>query len=157
MMADIKRICTEPTPEDRDWFPHIAGKGNWMDVLKDGWANYRDESFIEQFLSPKLMRDFRMFALFDKADEGAYKVSSIHNEVGYRRVRTALARQYDVGSADANIQVTGANLHSDRKLFVEHRMNRGVPLHVQSRELVSAHIERLWGHEVVFEEVLSEE
>ncbi len=157
MMTDIKRVCTDPTPEDRDWFPHIAGKGDWMGVLKDGWANYRDESFIEQFLSPKLMRDFRMFALFDKADEGAYKVSSIHNEDGYRRVRSALARQYDVGSADANIQVTGANLHSDRKLFVEHRMNRGVPLHVQSRELVCAHIERLWGHEVIFEEVLNEE
>ena len=157
MMNDIKRICTEPTPEDRDWFPHIAGTGDWMGVLRDGWANYRDESFIEQFLSPKLMRDFRMFALFDKADDGAYKVSSIYNENGYRRVRSALARQYDVGSADANIQVTGANLHSDRKLFVEHRMNRGVPLHVQSRELVCAHIERLWGHEVLFEEVPNEE
>ena len=41
-----------------------------MGTLKDAWANYRDESFIEQFLSPKLMRDFRLFALYDKADAG---------------------------------------------------------------------------------------
>ena len=43
-----------------------------MAALKDAWANYRDESFIEQFLSPKVMRDFRLFALFDKADDGVY-------------------------------------------------------------------------------------
>jgi stage V sporulation protein R len=153
MMADIKRICLEPTAEDRDWFPHFAGKGDWMGVLKDAWANYRDESFIEQFLSPKLMRDFRLFSLFDKSDDGAYRVSAIHNETGYRKVRAALARQYDVGIADANIQVTGANLSTDRKLFLEHRTHRGIPLHDQSREIVCAHIERLWGHEVIFEEV----
>ncbi len=43
-------------------FPQFAGTGDWMAALKDAWANYRDESFIEQFLSPKLMRDFRLFA-----------------------------------------------------------------------------------------------
>ena len=31
-------------------------------------------------------------------------------------------------------------------------MHRGIPLHEQTRELVCAHIERLWGHEVVLEE-----
>jgi spore cortex formation protein SpoVR/YcgB (stage V sporulation) len=157
MMDDIKRICEKPTAEDRDWFPHFAGSGDTMTVLKDAWANYRDESFIEQFLSPKLMRDFRMFALHDEADESAYKVSAIHNEQGYKRVRSALARQYDVGSADPNIQVTAANLTSDRKLLLEHRMHRRIPLHEQTRALVCAHIERLWGHEVVLDEVVDED
>ncbi len=153
MMADIKRITEEPTPEDREWFPHIAGTGDWVGVLKDAWANYRDESFIEQFLSPKLMRDFRLFALYDKAEEGAYRVSAIHNEQGYRNVRSLLARQYDAGIADPNIQVIDANLKGDRTLFLEHRMHRGVPLHHATKEQVVAHIERLWGHDVVLEEV----
>ena len=26
MMQDIKRICVEPTDEDREWFPDIAGR-----------------------------------------------------------------------------------------------------------------------------------
>jgi spore cortex formation protein SpoVR/YcgB (stage V sporulation) len=153
MMADIARIATEPTPEDREWFPAFAGTGDAMAVLKDAWANYRDESFIEQFLSPKLMRDMRLFALHDEAEGPAYGVSAIHDGRGYRQLRSALARQYDVGSADADIQVTGASLKGDRKLFLVHKMHRGVPLHRGTRDLVCAHLERLWGHDVVLEEV----
>jgi stage V sporulation protein R len=152
MMADIRRICEKPTPEDRDWFPDFAGKGDWIGTLKDAWANYRDESFIEQFLSPKLMRDFRLFALYDKADQDKYKVSAIHNESGYRAVRTMLARQYDAGVADPNIQVVGADLKGNRTLFLTHGMHRGVPLHNQTKELVLGHVERLWGHDVKLEE-----
>jgi stage V sporulation protein R len=153
MMADIKRICETPTAEDRDWFPQFAGTGDFMATLKDGWANYRDESFIEQFLSPKLIRDFRLFGLYDKGGQPTYRVSAIHDEQGYRRVRSSLARQYDVGVADPNIQVTGAALEGDRKLLIEHRTHRGIRLHGPTRELVCAHIERLWGYEVVFSEV----
>lgn len=153
MMADIKRIVEAPTAEDRDWFPHLAGTGDWMGALKEAWANYRDESFIEQFLSPKLMRDFRLFALHDKAADGAYKVGAIHNEQGYRKVRTQLARQYDTGIADPNIQVLGADLKGNRTLFLEHRMHQGIPLHQATKEMVIAHIKRLWGHDVVLEEV----
>jgi spore cortex formation protein SpoVR/YcgB (stage V sporulation) len=152
MMSDIRRICEEPTAEDRDWFPSFAGNGDWMGTLKDGWANYRDESFIEQFLSPKLIRDFRLFALYDKASEGEFKVSAIHNDAGYRAVRTRLARQYDIGASDPNIQVAGADLKGNRTLFLTHSMNRGIPLHLQTRDLVVAHVERLWGHDVKLEE-----
>jgi spore cortex formation protein SpoVR/YcgB (stage V sporulation) len=152
-MADIRRICEQPTDEDREWFPQLAGSGDYMAALKDAWANYRDESFIEQFLSPKLIRDFRLFSLFDKADDATYKVSAIHNEGGYRSVRSALARQFDVGIADPNIQVVSADLKGNRTLFLQHRMYRGIPLHNATKELVLAHIERLWGHDVVLEEV----
>ncbi|MDQ4136633.1 MAG: SpoVR family protein, partial [Pseudomonadota bacterium] len=30
MMQDIERICTDPTEEDREWFPDIAGSGDAM-------------------------------------------------------------------------------------------------------------------------------
>jgi len=153
MMRDIRRIAEDPTEEDRDWFPELAGSGDWVAALKDAWANYRDESFIEQFLSPRLMREFRLFALFDKAEDAVYRVSAIHNEPGFRKVRSLLARQYDTGAADPNIQVVDANLKGDRTLFLEHRMHRGVPLHGATKELVVGHIERLWGHDVVLEEV----
>jgi stage V sporulation protein R len=156
MMADIRRICETPTDEDRDWFPALAGSGDWMAALRDAWANYRDESFVEQFLSPKLMRQFRLFELHDRAADSTYKVAAIHDEQGYRRVRSTLARQYDVGVADANIQVAGANLQSDRKLHLTHRVHRGIPLHEATREQVLAHLERLWGHEVALTEADAE-
>jgi stage V sporulation protein R len=99
-----------------------------------------------------VIRDFHLFGLHDHADDPTYKVSAIHNETGYRTLRTALARQYDVGAADANIQVAGANLKGDRKLLLEHRMHRGVPLNSATKTTVLAHIERLWGHDVELRE-----
>ena len=152
IMADIKRICEEPTGEDREWFQEFAGSGDYMAVLRNAWANYRDESFIEQFMSPKLMRDFRLFMLHDRSDAANYRVQAIHDEQGYRRLRSALARQYDVGAADANIQIAGANLQGYRKLHLEHKMHNGIPLHEATREFVCAHLERLWGHEVALSE-----
>jgi spore cortex formation protein SpoVR/YcgB (stage V sporulation) len=156
MMCDIKRICEEPTEEDRAWFPAFAGEADYMSVLKDAWANYRDESFVEQFLSPKVMRDLRLFALHDRAQDAALTVSAIHNEDGYRDVRRQLARQYDVGVADPNIQVAGANLRGDRTLKLVHLRHRGIPLHEGLKVQVLAHVERLWGHKVELDEQAAE-
>jgi spore cortex formation protein SpoVR/YcgB (stage V sporulation) len=152
MMSDIRRICEQPTAEDRGWFPAFAGSGDWRSVLKDAWANYRDESFIGQFLSPKVIRDFRLFALHDVAQEPAIAVSAIHDELGYRRVRSDLARTYDVSESDPNIQVVNATLKGDRTLTLLHRRHRGLPLSAATKAQVLAHIERLWGHAVVLKE-----
>ena len=91
MMRDIKRICTEPTDEDREWFPDIAGNGDPYGTLRHAWANYRDESFVLQYLSPRLMREFRLFKVLDDAEADAMVVDAIHDERGYREIRRALA------------------------------------------------------------------
>ena len=39
-----------------------------MEVLRDVWANYRDESFILQYLSPQLVRQFGLFHVMDDAE-----------------------------------------------------------------------------------------
>ena len=56
--ADLRRVCENPTAEDREWFPDIAG-GNWREVLPAAMRDFKDESFILQFLGPKVMRDLR--------------------------------------------------------------------------------------------------
>ncbi len=150
MMEDIKRICEDPTEEDKAWFPDIAGKDDWRGVLKYAWANFRDESFIHQYLSPKVMRDFRLFAIHDETENPSYVVSAIHDEAGFRKVRTELARMFDIGQLEPDIQVVEANVRGDRKLHLQHTMHQGVPLDQKIKEKVLAHIERLWGHEVVF-------
>jgi stage V sporulation protein R len=152
MMSDIKRMSEEPTPEDRDWFPQIAGKGDWRQVLKDAWAQYRDDSFIQQFLSPKVIRDLRLFAVNDKTDDPVYSVAAIHDELGYRKVRNTLARAYELGANQPDIQATGAALSGDRTLYLCHWQRNGVRLHQQTRDAVLRHVERLWGHDVVLEE-----
>ncbi len=149
MMSDIRRICEDPEEEDRVWFPDIAGCGDWRHVLRDAWANFRDESFILQFLSPRLMRQFGLFHLRDEADKPYYEVAAIHDEQGYRSVRAALAQMYDLGQLEPNIQVVEANLRGDRVLHLHHAEHRGVPLSTAGRDDTLACVRRLWGHEVV--------
>ena len=77
MMKDIERICVDPTEEDRHWFPDIAGNGDPMETLKDIWANYRDESFVSQFLSPQVIRKMGLFLVVDDHREKDLNVGAI--------------------------------------------------------------------------------
>lgn len=149
MMEDIRRICLHPTDEDREWFPEIAGNEDWRTVLKDAWANYRDESFIQQFLSPEIMRKFRLFTISDDAEDTFYEVEAIHNRRGYRQVRDSLARTYDLAALDPDIQVVDVDLLGDRRLHLKHTMRDGVPLEERDRDLVLTHLKTLWGYDVV--------
>ncbi len=151
MMRDICRICSDPTAEDRDWFPEIAGCGDWRTVLRQAWANYRDESFIRQFLSPKLMRDLRLFALNDDAREPYLTVTGIHDEQGYRTVRETLARSYDISAVEPDIQVADVDLMGERHLHLVHNQWDGIALDAASRDRVLEHLRYLWGYEVVLE------
>jgi stage V sporulation protein R len=151
MMRDIRRICEEPTDEDRYWFPDIAGQ-DWVKVLDFAMRNFKDESFIAQFLSPRLMREFHLFAVRDDDREDSLEVTAIHEESGYRALREALADQYNLGSREPNIQVFNVDRRGDRSLTLRHfRYNRR-PLADSSDEMLR-HLRRLWGFDVRLESV----
>lgn len=153
MMQDIRRIATEPTAEDRDWFPEIAGTGDWRAILLDAWANHRDESFIRQYLSPALIRKWRMFVLSDVASDSFYAVASIHNERGYEHIRAALAHKYDIGASHSDVQVVDVDLLGQRHLRLQHKVNDGIVLESASCEATLRHVHKLWGYEVSLEGV----
>jgi stage V sporulation protein R len=153
MMEDIERISTKPTDEDRHWFPDIAGNGDPMGTLREAWANFRDESFVLQYLSPHLMRKMRMFEVRNDASEPEMMVEAIHNERGYRKLRKALARQYDIGYLEPDIQIVDVDLAGDRKLILHHRVINRVLLDESDSRAVLRHIANLWGYEVMLVEV----
>ena len=151
MYTDIKRMCEQPTDEDRRWFPDVAGR-DWLETLDHAMRNFKDESFIGQYLSPSLMREFRLFSIVDDDKEQSLEVSAIHDEAGYRRVREALSHQYDLGSREPNIQVWSVNLRGDRSLTLRHTQHNDRPLHDSAQEVLK-HVARLWGFGVHLESV----
>jgi spore cortex formation protein SpoVR/YcgB (stage V sporulation) len=148
MMNDIRRICAEPTAEDREWFPHLAGSEDWMGALRQAWAEFRDESFVLQYMSPKLIRDFRMFAVSDDSKDAAMQVKSIHDEQGYKDVRRRLSRHYDVSAQDPDLQITDADLSGSRRLVLTHRVRNGVLLDKTEAERTLQYLAQLWGYRV---------
>lgn len=153
MMQDLERICVQPSAEDREWFPDIAGCNDPVPVLHDIWANYRDENFIAQFLSPRVMRDWRLFQLIDDPAESSLKVEAIHDERGYRRIRRALAREYDVGHSDPQIEVAAVDLEGDRRLILHHTVRHGRLLASREASEVLAYLADLWGYPVLLREI----
>ncbi len=148
MMQDIRRICLEPSDEDREWFPEIAGNQDWRGTLKDAWTNYRDESFVRQFLSPRLIREMRLFLLTDNAKEPHYTVKRIHDERGYEQVRDALALHYDITAMEPDIQAVDVDLRGDRQLILRHAVRDGIALAERNRDEVLAYTRQLWGYDV---------
>lgn len=149
MMSDIRRICERPDDEDRYWFPDIAGR-DWLKVLDFAMRNFKDESFIAQYLSPKVMRDFKLFAVLDDDEQRELEISAIHDERGYRRLRQALADQYNLGSQEPNIQVYDVDHRGDRSLTLLHTRYSRKPLGDSTEEMLK-HLYRLWGFSVRLE------
>ncbi len=149
--SDLKRICQEPTKEDKQWFPDIAGS-DWLETLNFAMRNFKDESFILQFLSPKVIRDLKLFSIVDNEMESEYRISAIHDENGYRHVREQLARQYNLSFREPNIQVWNVDVRGDRSLTLRHIPVNGVPLSADT-EKVLHHIHKLWGFDVHMQSV----
>ncbi|MFG0262977.1 MAG: SpoVR family protein [Novipirellula sp. JB048] len=156
MMQDLAKICDDPSDEDRAWFPEIAGNGQSMATLRSAWSEYRDESFIRQFLSPRLIREMRLFAVADESKLPYMSVDAIHNEPGYREIRRQLAEQYDMLKHEPEIEVTEADLTGSRRLVLTHRVRGGRLLAKNDCNRTLGHIAKLWGYRVRLIEIDSE-
>jgi spore cortex formation protein SpoVR/YcgB (stage V sporulation) len=151
MMRDIQRICMQPDAEDQAWFPDIAGS-DWITTLDFAMRNFKDESFIAQYLSPKLIRQFRLFSVLDDDARETLAVTAIHDDAGYAQVRRQLAQQYAAGAYTPDIQVHRADLRGDRSLTLRHTRHQRRPL-AGSADEVLRHTALLWGRDVRLEEV----
>lgn len=146
MFKDIKRICSNPTNEDKEWFPNIAGE-DWVDVITDIAENYRDESFIKQYLSPSLIRKMKLFNLNDTSSDSFYTVSDIHNEIGYKNVRNRLSEDYDIDSWNPQIKIIDADIKGDRTLTLQFDKIKNRVLNENWRA-TAIYLKSLWGYPI---------
>jgi stage V sporulation protein R len=151
MMQDIKRICENPTEEDKRWFPHVASS-NWLTSLDNAMRNFKDESFIAQYLSPHIIRELKLFHILDDDKHPEIVVGAIHNEQGYQLIRESLARQYNLSNLDLDIQIFAVDLEGDRSLTLHYTQQNRVPLGKSTNEVLK-HLHTLWKFPVVLKTV----
>ncbi|ACA86440.1 SpoVR family protein [Shewanella woodyi] len=151
MFVDIRRICENPTEEDKRWFPDIAGS-DWLETLHFAMQNFKDESFISQYLSPNIIRQFKLFGVLDDDKKNYLSVSAIHDDQGYKDIRQMLSQQYNLSNLEPNIQVQSVEVKGDRSLTLRYIPTNRVPL-AKSRHEVVKHLHRLWGFDVRLEEL----
>jgi stage V sporulation protein R len=155
IFTDIRRVCEHPTEEDKQFFPDIAGS-DWLDTLHHAMVNYKDESFILQFLSPKVIRDLKLFGVVDDDKEKEIAVTAIHNDNGYRRIREELAEQYNLSQQEPNIQVQEVDLRGDRSITIRHQQHDRIPLDEDTTKEVTKHLHHLWRFDVHLETMREE-
>lgn len=146
IFTDMRRMCQHPDDEDRELFPNLAGRP-WVDVLLDAVANYRDESFIRQFLGPKVIRKMKLFNISDSKDSDKFMVQQIHNLEGLRELRNALASKYEVDEYVPKLEVIRADLKDDRALTLMYQSKGNRKLSDDTKKVL-AHLIRLWGYPV---------
>ena len=156
IFSDIRRACENPTDEDRRFSPEYAG-GDWLATVHEAMANYKDESFILQYLSPQVIRDLKLFCILDDAADNAISVSAIHDDDGYRQVREELADQHNLSKQEPDIQVWEVALRGDRSLLLRHSQHDGVPLDEDDAKEVMKHVHHLWRFDVHLESVQDDE
>jgi stage V sporulation protein R len=146
MFQDLRRMCESPTDEDKHWFPDIVGS-DWLKTLDFAMRNFKDESFILQYLSPRVIRDLKLFSVKDDNQAEHYQITAIHDENGYRHVREQLSQQYNLSMQEPNIQIWDVDLRGDRSLTLRHIPNQRKLL-ANNTENVLKHVHRLWGFDV---------
>lgn len=147
MLMDIKRMSLNPDEEDKKWFPDICNK-NWLENITNIVANYRDESFILQFLSPKIARKFKLFSMHVEEGKSYLVVNGTHDDDDFIHVRKTLAEQYDMSRAIPQIEVAHVNWYDDRWLFLEHITKDNQRLNYEDMKKTCYYINKLWGFTV---------
>jgi stage V sporulation protein R len=148
IFQDLKRMSLEPTEEDLKWFPEIAGKGNWKETFLYIIENFKDETFVLQYLSPKVIRDMKLFQITDESESEHYHITAIHNDKGYKEVRKSLSEFYNRSRYVPDIQVYNVDVSGNRGLTLEYTPLDGKDLNVVEVDKVLPHIKFLWGFPV---------
>jgi spore cortex formation protein SpoVR/YcgB (stage V sporulation) len=145
IFQDIKRMCENPTEEDKLWFPDLVGK-DWIEQFNYIYQNFRDDSFVLQYLSPKVIREMGLFTINDDDNERKLSVDSIHNERGYRRVRESLSQMYNRDYYLPNLQVYDVDVKGDRCLTLAHYPYNRRELDRGSARDTLEYVRHIWGY-----------
>ena len=149
VVEDQERVWSPITDEDRKWFPDLVNT-DWVEATRYAMENFKDETLILQYLSPKVARQLQMFAFNDPdIDADEFTVTEISDEVGFKNLRSKLAAAYAMENLVPDIQITAVDTKGTRKLIIEHFVKNGKPINIEAAKKVLQYAADLWEYSVV--------
>lgn len=141
--AEVKRICENPTDEEKEKWPDWAGQITWEEKRGELVRSYNDAALLNEFLSPTVCEKARLF-LNPRTPEQYEKLQVLEKEV--EQVRAELVEQKTTFGVPT-VEIVDADYKKRGELYLEHRhTNKG--LDPEYTEGVLPHIADLWGHAV---------
>lgn len=149
---DIKRISLNPTNEDKEYCGHLIGNDFRENILY-AMENFNDSNFIYQYLSPKVMRDFKFFAIDNKESNDYLEVTATSNIQSFEHIRKVLSEQQDFRKNIPKIEITNINIKGDRTLTLRYYKENNCKLNNNNNDVdeVLSHIKKIWGFKVILE------
>lgn len=142
--TDLRRACENPTEEDYEYLPLVAGKP-WAETLKWVMENFKDESFICEFLGPNVIKEFKLCAINDIQDEKEYEVVGVQDKSDVAVIRKSLSSWYTMDNIIPTVQVAGYHERGDRTLYLEYRSHDRRKLDQGTLKPVMKYVKKLWG------------
>ena len=152
MMSDIRRICQEPTAEDRHWFPNIAGQ-DWIKTLDFAMRNFRMKASSPSICRPRSCAISNCSRCWTTTCRKSWRSppSTTRPATGGCGWRWPISTTSAVASPI--FRVWNVAHRQDRSLTLRHTPYNRRPLHADSAQEVLKHLHRLWGFTVRLETV----
>src|SRR5260370_27419937 len=90
--------------------------------------NYRDESFILQFMTPKLLRDFKLMNLLTREGLDHWTVAGTAGSASFKEIPSHLAAAYRLESSIPEISAVRYARDTHRQLWLHHHSYCGTVL-----------------------------
>ena len=116
LFKEIKRVCIEQDEESLQAVPSLRGK-EWLEAITFAMENFKDDSFIFQYLTPNLARKMKI-AVFELEDHGEKSIFdrdiltcvAAHDDEDFKEVRKELSERHNMidytPSIKAHVRIT---------------------------------------------------
>jgi stage V sporulation protein R len=159
IFMEIKRLCegVNIDDEDRQYGANLIGK-DWREETHKAMSEYRDETFILQFLTPKIARELKLFSIRDYGDmSDDYIVMETTRQYSFEDLRQRLADQHRRDYFVPDLQAVRIDRNQNNRLVIQHNLQDDRPLDERSTEMVLRYLARLWQHDVVLRTYASDD
>jgi spore cortex formation protein SpoVR/YcgB (stage V sporulation) len=116
IFMDIKRSCLYPDEED---YIHLSTSGSkdWMVEIKNVVKYYKDESFITQFLSPKVIRKLGLFSYHDSSEFPYVEITGTQDDCDIMTIREQLCNYLKRENFIPDLEIISFNKVNNRVII----------------------------------------